>query len=114
MQMNSKIDWLRKLLSVAVIASGIYFLIANHLRVNSDSFALGAELGHWQSAQSFEAPPAMENAKTESRALSGSLADEISRWAKSSSDPQWLGYAVPAISGNRVICCGNGDWNGSY
>jgi len=38
--------------------------------------------------------PTFENAKTESRALSGSLSDEISRWAKSSTDPQWLGYAV--------------------
>ncbi len=116
--MNSSIDRLRKLLSIAMIASGIYFLISGHARANSDAVAFGAEPSRSQSvqsAQSSEGMPTFENAKTESRALSGSLSDEISRWAKSSTDPQWLGYAVPAVSGDRVICCnGNDNWNGNF
>ena len=111
--MNSTLDWLRKLLSIAMIAAGIYFLIAGHVRANSDSVA-GAELSYSQSAQSSEAMPTFENAKTELRALSSSLSDEISRWAKASTDPQWLGYSVPAVNNQRVICCGNGNWNGNY
>ena len=38
-------------------------------------------------------------------------------WVKSAERPQWLGYAVPAISSGRHTCCGNsgGDWsNGNY
>ena len=112
--MNSTLDWLRKVLSIAMIAAGIYFLIAGRVRANSDSLALGAELSYSQGTQSSEAMPTFENAKTESRALSGSLSDEIPRWAKSSTDPQWLGYAVPANRSDRVICCGNSDWNGNY
>ena len=112
--MNSKIDWLRKLLSIAMIASGIYFLFSRHVHANSDCVALGAEISPAQSAQLAEAMPTFENAKTEPRALSGSLSEEISRWAKASTDPQWLGYSVPAIRSERVICCGNGDWNGNY
>ena len=115
--MNRKFYWYQTILSVAMIAAGIFFLFSGHVRGDSSCVALAAELHHSQSAQSSpssDVMPAFENAKTESRALSGSLSDEISRWAKSSTDPQWLGYSVPAISRDRVICCGNGDWNGNY
>ncbi len=115
--MNRRFYWCQTIFSVAMIAAGIFFLFSGHVRGDCSSLALGAELGRTQSAQnaqSSDVMPTFENAKTESRALSGSLSDEISRWAKSSTDPQWLGYAVAAISRDRVICCGNGDWNGNY
>src|SRR5215470_6401088 len=112
--MNSKFDSFRKLLSIAMIVTGIYFLFAGHVRGNSDSLALGAEPGIAAIAQMSEGMPTFTNAKVESRTLAGSLSDELGRWAKASTDPQWLGYAVPAIHGDRVACCnGNGNWNGN-
>jgi len=54
-------------------------------------------------------PPKTENAKLEQRAVAGSFAQTVDAWAKSSSRAQWLGYAVPAVSGDRQICCG--DWH---
>jgi hypothetical protein len=116
MQMNPRTDWPRKLISIAMIAAGIYFLIANHLRVNSNSVALGAEIAEAAPlSQTPGAMPSFEHAKVESRTVSGSLTEELSRWAKASSDPQWLGYSVAAISSDRVICCGgNNNWNGNY
>ena len=111
--MSRRTYWARTIISVAMIATGIYFLIAGHVRANSDCVALGAEPGRPQGAERAEAMPTFENAKTELRALSGSLSEEISRWAKASADPHWLGYSVPAVGGGPVICCnGNGNWNG--
>ena len=52
--------------------------------------------------------PHVENAHFEKRAVEG-LASEIKKWTDQAAQPQWLGYAVPQISGNRTICCGNYD-----
>ena len=111
--MNSPIDSFRKMLSIAMIFAGFCFLISgHHLRVTTTSLTLGGEIA--QAGQT-NGMPAFENAKLDSHALSGSLSDEISRWAKSATDPQWLGYSVPAANGDRVVCCnGNGNWNGNY
>jgi len=54
-------------------------------------------------------PPKTENAKVEQRAVSGSFAQTVDVWAKATSRAQWLGYAVPAASDDRQICCG--DWH---
>ena len=54
------------------------------------------------------APLKADNAKLESRALAGTLAETIDAWAKSASRAQWLAYAVPAAGQNRQVCCG--DW----
>jgi len=112
--MSRQTNWDRNVISIALIATGVFCLISSHVHGNSDFVALGAELSHLQSAQNAEPgnAPSFENAKVETRSLSGALSDEISRWSKSASDPQWLGYSIPAVNGERVICCGgNGDWN---
>lgn len=113
--MNHKANLPRKLMSVAFILGGIFLLFVQSYSPRAVSLAYGSELSApLQAVQTGGSGlPNFENAKVESRTLSGSLSDEISRWAKSSSEPQWLGYAVPAMSSDRVICCGNGDWNGN-
>jgi HEAT repeat protein len=69
---------------------------------------LGAALATEASGQT-AAPPKTENAKVEQRAVTGSFAQTVDAWAKSAGRAQWLGYAVPAVSGDRQICCG--DWH---
>jgi HEAT repeat protein len=54
-------------------------------------------------------PPRTENAKLEQRAVTGSFAQTVDAWAKGAGRAQWLGYAVPAASDGRQICCG--DWH---
>src|SRR5262249_47912123 len=97
-----------------MITTGLYFLFAGHVRGNSDSFALGAEPSTAAIAQMSPGMPTITNAKVESRTAAGSLSDELFRWAKASTDPQWLGYAVPSVNSDRVVCCnGNDNWNGN-
>jgi len=58
--------------------------------------------------------PRIENAKVEQREVKTGLAQEVDRWAANAEKPQWLGYLVPAVPGERRMCCGNfdGEWNG--
>ncbi len=56
--------------------------------------------------------PRIENARLGTRALSGPLATELQNWAARSTQPQWAGYAVPQVPGNREVCCNyNASWN---
>jgi HEAT repeat protein len=56
--------------------------------------------------------PKTENAKVESRAIGGSLAQTVDAWANSAEHAQWLAYAVPAISSGPQVCCGD-HWDGT-
>ena len=48
------------------------------------------------------AAPKTENAKVERRVVNGSLAQTMDAWAKSAGPAQWIGYSVPAFSGDRA------------
>jgi HEAT repeats len=85
---------------VAVVASGLLALAAAG-RVNLVS----------ANTQQSDAPR-VENARLETRALSAPLADELKTWAARSTQPEWIGYAVPQVPGNREVCCNyNTSWN---
>lgn len=104
--------WHRAAISLALIATGLFCLISPHLRSGSEFVALGAELEAAHLSDTSQAAPTLENAKQETRALSGDLATEINHWAQSTTEPQWLGYAIPAQDSDKTICCsGNGNWN---
>ena len=55
----------------------------------------------------------MQNARLETRALAGPLAAELKTFEAQSAQPQWIGYSVPQIAGDREVCCAgsNGNWN---
>jgi HEAT repeat protein len=71
---------------------------------------VGAALAAQTSGQT-TAPPKTENAKVEQRSVTLTFAQTVAAWVKSASRAEWLGYAVPAVSGDRQACCG--DWNGN-
>jgi len=61
-----------------------------------------------------ESAPRAENAKFETRDVTGSLAETISEVENSASKPQWIGYAANAVAGERTVCSGNyGDGGGT-
>ncbi len=62
-------------------------------------------------AQSSDAPQ-VENARVEKKTLAGPLAAEVKAWATKAEGPQWLGYAVPQMGRERMMCCG--DYDGSW
>ncbi len=111
--MNRKTNVPRTILSLAMIAVGLYFLVAPHVRIDCSSLAYASELRAAQAAFS-NAEPELENAKLETHALAGPLSNELDRWAKSATSPEWLGYAVPALDREQIVCCGNWSSSNGY
>jgi len=53
--------------------------------------------------------PQVENARVEKKTLAGPLGADLKAWAAKAEQPQWLGYAVPQIGRERMMCCGDYD-----
>jgi HEAT repeat protein len=66
-------------------------------------------IAHAQSMQ-LGGKPQITNAKVEEREVRMGLAQEVDAWSAAAEKAQWLGYFVPAVSGDHRMCCG--DWNG--
>jgi hypothetical protein len=54
--------------------------------------------------------PRVENSRVEKRVLTGPLAAEVTKWTEQAAQPQWIGYAVPQVAGDREMCCENHAW----
>jgi HEAT repeat protein len=57
--------------------------------------------------QNDSAPNNIINAKLETRSVTSSLADTFRTLQSQADKPEWLGYSVPQIPGDRTMCCGN-------
>ena len=51
--------------------------------------------------------PKLQNAKVETRAVSGSLDATVRAIVAAHDDPAWIGYTEPAVPGDRQMCCFN-------
>ncbi|MGC1483635.1 MAG: HEAT repeat domain-containing protein [Candidatus Acidiferrum sp.] len=51
--------------------------------------------------------PQVVNAKIETRTVTGSLADTFHGLEAQAGKPEWVGYGVAQIAGDRTVCCGN-------
>jgi len=54
--------------------------------------------------------PRIQNAKLETRTVSGGLASAMNAIASSQTTPLWIGYAEPVIHGDREMCCFNNGY----
>ncbi len=61
--------------------------------------------GTLHARQTAEAPQVV-NAKMETRAVNGSLADAFRGITAQAEQPEWVGYSVAQIAGDRTECCG--------
>ena len=55
------------------------------------------------------AQPAITNGRLQPRAATTSIEREIQALASQLTEPAWVGYAVPARSGDNEMCCWSGD-----
>ena len=56
--------------------------------------------------------PQVVNAKIETRAVTGSLRETVRGIEAQADKPEWVGYSVAEVAGDRTVCCGN--FNDSY
>jgi len=96
----------RKTLGLAMIVAGISIAAVQIAKCG----AL-ARLGQANpaSVQASEAPRIV-NAKLETRAVGTSLDATLRELVAAAEKPEWVGYAVEEIAGERGVCCGN-NWN---
>jgi hypothetical protein len=60
-----------------------------------------------QCAQQSAEKPRIENAKVETRAVTGNLEATFRELAGKAENAEWIGYSVDQIAGERSVCCGN-------
>jgi len=53
--------------------------------------------------------PRVQNAKLETRQLSGGLEAAMKGFVTATTSPLWVGYAVPIVHGDRTMCCFNNN-----
>ena len=93
----------RRICGAIVIAAGLSWGAA----------LLAQEAAGGSSAQNADAAPNVQNAQFATRAVSGALTDTFRALQAQAEKPEWIGYGVPEIAGDRTMCCGNyNDGNG--
>jgi hypothetical protein len=60
------------------------------------------------------AQPHVQNARIETRTVTGGLSATLQSIVTAQSSPMWLGYAVPIIPGDRQMCCWNDNVRGCF
>lgn len=53
--------------------------------------------------------PRVQNARLETRAVSGGLQSTFTNIQNAQSSPAWVGYSVPIVKGDRQMCCWNNN-----
>jgi HEAT repeat protein len=97
--MRREVEVVRKMVGLMLVITGLLLPVSG-LR--------GAQ------AEATDEPlPEFQHAQVQTETLHGPLADEIRRWASASGKARWLGYAVPVVNGEHMICCSNYSGNGS-
>ncbi len=106
--MKSRQGQTHEALAVTLIVLGVLWAAALQFPVHAQQSAAPTA-----SISSRSETLKVENGKLDVRALSGSLADTVNRWAAATSHPEWLGYSVAEVPGNRSVCCQHWGKNGS-
>jgi HEAT repeat protein len=70
-------------------------------------FGFGLAPGGASLAPTEAETPQVVNATVETRAVTGSLAETLRNVEAQADKPQWVGYSVAEIAGDRTVCCGN-------
>lgn len=79
-------------------------------RVRSGITAV-ALMGNLTAGSAAAQPPRVDNAQTSSQAAGPSLAKTVNTLAEAYAEPGWIGYTVPAVAGDRTMCCfDGGSW----
>jgi len=97
---------LRKALGFAMIAAGISIAAVQMAKGGAPTHAGQADAVITQAAET----PRIENAKLETRAVGTSLDATFRELAGSADKPEWAGYYVERVAGERGACCDN-NWN---
>ena len=109
MNSNHNLSKGRRILGLAMIVVGVFCTISQLTNSRGFRAGLGQGLAYAATVQITDDRPRVENAKAETRAVTGSLDAAFRGILAQAERPEWVGYSVDDISDNRSMCCGN--WN---
>ena len=99
----------RKILGLAMIAVGLFCTISQFTSGRSLRVDRAQGLAYAATVQTGGEMPRVESAQAETRAVAGSLDATFRGLLAQAEKPEWVGYSVDDISGDRSMCCSN--WN---
>ena len=97
---------LRKVLGFAMIVAGISIAAVQLAKGGAPARTEQAGATTMQASEA----PRIQNAKLETRAVGASLDAAIRELAGKAEAPEWVGYSVDEVAGERGACCDN-NWN---
>ena len=105
MRANDKLSNGRRILGLAMIFVGVLCTIAEFAkgRAIPSDFATA----YAAQRQAGDEMPRVENSRVETRAVAGSLESTLRGIAAQAEKPEWAGYGVDQIAGDRGVCCDN-------
>jgi len=109
MRGTQSISMARSILGVAMVAVGILCAITQM----ASGGAVHNESGQGiitVMAQAGAEMPRIENAKLETRVVGASLAAAFREIMEKAEKPEWVGYSVDEVAGERGVCCDN-NWS---
>jgi len=103
---EERIVSLRKALGLAMIVAGISIAAVQLAKGNFPAPTGQAGAAAMQASET----PRIENAKLETRAVRASLDATFRELSGKAEKPEWIGYSVEEVAGERGVCCDN-NWN---
>ena len=103
---EERIVSLRKALGLAMIVAGISIAAVQLAKGNSPAQTGQAGAATIEASET----PRIENAKLETRAVRASLDATFRELSGKAEKPEWIGYSVEEVAGERGVCCDN-NWN---
>jgi HEAT repeat protein len=109
MQANDILSIGRRILGLAMILMGIFGTVAQLAKGYTLPTDSVESVAYNRTPQAGTEMPRVESARAETRAVTGTLEATLQSILAQAETPEWVGYSVDEIPGDRSACCGN--WN---
>ena len=109
MQPNDTLAIGRRILGLAMILMGIFGTVAELAKGYTLRTDFVESVAYARTPQQGTEMPRIESARAETRAVAGTLEATFHGILAQAEKPEWVGYSVDEIPGERNACCGN--WN---
>ena len=107
MHANDALAISRRILGLAMILMGTCSAVKEVTKSHMLQTEFGEDVAYAAAAQVGVQMPRLESAKVETRAVTETLEATFRSILSQAENPEWVGYGVDEVAGERNVCCGN-------